>query len=106
MLQVDIPTRRELVLAAPDRLLRLEEQDRAVSEVEVDEMLRLCRLRQKDLKRISRRSRLTVRNETTEIPSHNAMPGRSFTLVELSDISTHIAHSWPQQWWWQTSRLM
>jgi hypothetical protein len=49
----------------PGRLLSLEEEDGAVAEVEVDEVLGL------------------VRNEGAEVTSNNAMPGWTLALIEL-----------------------
>lgn len=47
------------------RLLGLEEEDRAVAQVEVDEVFSL------------------VRDEGAEVSSHDAMPGGTFSLIEL-----------------------
>jgi hypothetical protein len=51
--------------------LRLEEENRAMSEIEVYEMLRL------------------MRNKRSKISSYNAMPCWSFALVELCILVVH-----------------
>lgn len=61
-------------------LLRLEKQDSAVAQVEVDEVLRLCC--SVSIGEYVAKG-LTVSDETAEVASNNAMPGSSFALVKL-----------------------
>lgn len=72
-------------------LLRLEEQDRAVPQVEVNEVLRFCNA-------VSCRSILivalehTMRNEASEIPAHDAVPSGSSLVVELLRVSVCVRY--------------
>jgi len=67
-------------------LLRLEEQDGAVSEVKVDEMLCLC---VSPLAYIlwltcTTRAGTTMRDKASKVTAYDTMPGRSLSVVKLS----------------------
>ena len=67
-------------------LLSLEEKNRDVFEVEVDEVFRLyfvVSLRKPPCRCLLK---LTMGDKTAKIPSYNAMPGRAFTFVELCEV--------------------
>jgi hypothetical protein len=68
----------------PDFSLRLEQQDCAVTQIEVDEVLRLCHAASAKASGLSDRRRIfTVRYKASEIAADDAMPSRTFLLVEL-----------------------
>lgn len=64
-------------------LLRLEEQYRAVSEVEVDEVFRLCVSLASGGLIVRRLLDRTMSNEAAEVPSHDTVPRCTFTFVKL-----------------------
>jgi hypothetical protein len=71
-------------------LLRLEEQDGAVTKVKVDEVLGLCMIVSMFTAKpthASTRHLLTVSDETAKVPADNAMPCCALPLVELKDVS-------------------
>jgi len=65
------------------RLLRLEKQYRAVSEVEVDEVFRLCVTSASGILVMCRLINRTMSNEAAEVPSHDTVPRCTFTFVKL-----------------------
>lgn len=68
-------------------LLRLEEEDGAVPEVEVNEVFRLCNLdgavSRPSWKLSSHTKQLTMRDKTTKVPSYYTVPCCSLARVEL-----------------------
>jgi energy-converting hydrogenase A subunit M len=66
-------------------LLGLEEQDRAVTEVEVDEVLRLCWLLDISCSYAIGQRPHTVSDEASEITAYDAVPCCAFAVIELWD---------------------
>ena len=78
--------------AQTSSLLRLEKQDGAVAEVEVDEVLGLCLIVSMVAAKLAHRQfkmSLTVGNEAAKVPADNAMPCCALPLVELNGVSIH-----------------
>lgn len=72
-------------------LLGLEEQDGAVSEVEIYEVLGLCGgVRLSDEWGAGRVAGHTVSDEAAKVPADDAMPGCALAAVELRGVSARL----------------
>lgn len=73
------------------QLLRLEEEDCTVTQVEIDEVLRLCAIVSTSLVKVKHcqpKVILTVCDEAAEVPANNAMPCCALPLIKLYLVNT------------------
>ena len=74
-------------------LLRLEEKDSTVSQVEIDEVLGLCARINLTYHLTRNTDKLTVGDEAPEVPPNDAVPCRAFAVIELAELVPIVLQS-------------